>query len=83
MLFLGEHGHNNERVEVNSLTQHPEVVTPEQVEMDKLGDFTAGLGVGVKKEKENAANKFNHTAYIQSRSNLNQINIQVQSDSAA
>lgn len=43
MLFLGKHSHHDERVQVNSLTKHPEVVTPEQVEMDKLRNFTAGL----------------------------------------
>lgn len=52
MLFLGKHGHDNERVEVNSLTQHPEVVAPKQIEMEKLRNFTAGLkGRDFKKRK--------------------------------
>lgn len=38
-------------MEVDSLTQHPEVVTAKQVEVDELGDLTAGLKDEESREK--------------------------------
>lgn len=69
MLFLGKHSYNDECVKVNSLTQHPKVITPEQVKMDKLRNFTAGLMWERKKEKKSVVNMFHYNEYIQFRSN--------------
>ena len=46
MLFLCEHGHHDECVQVDALTQHPEVVTRHQVEVDEHDHLTAHLGEG-------------------------------------
>lgn len=43
VLLLGEHGHHDERVQVDPLAQHPEVVTAQQVEVDEHEQLTAGL----------------------------------------
>lgn len=43
VLLLGEHGHHDERVQVDSLAQHPEVVAAEEVEVDEERDLAAGL----------------------------------------
>lgn len=43
MLFFGKHGHDDECVQVNPLTQHPEVVASKDVQMDELRHFTADL----------------------------------------
>ncbi len=44
MLLLSKHSHNDESVQVYSLTQHPEVIAAKQVQMNELGHFTACLG---------------------------------------
>lgn len=44
VLLLGEHGHHDKRVQVDPLTQHPEVVASEEVQMDEHRHFTARLG---------------------------------------
>lgn len=46
MLLLCKHSHHDERVQVNAFTEHPEVVTAHQVEMDELRHFTAHLWQG-------------------------------------
>lgn len=48
VLLLCKHGHHDERVQVNAFTEHPEVVTAHQVEMDELRHFTAHLWWGEK-----------------------------------
>ena len=48
VLFLGEHSHDDECVQVDALTQHPEVVTAKQVQVNKHDHLTAHLvGGGV------------------------------------
>lgn len=51
VLLLSKHSHHDERVQVDALTQHPEVVTAKQVQVDKLGHFTARL-LGEKRDHE-------------------------------
>lgn len=43
VLLLGEHGHHDERVQVDSLAQHPEVVAAKEVEVNEERDLAAGL----------------------------------------
>lgn len=43
LLLLHEHGHDDEGVQVDPLTQHPEVVTAHGVEIQKLQHLAAGL----------------------------------------
>ena len=43
VLLLRKHSHHDECGQVNAFTEHPEVVTAHQVEMDKLRHFAAHL----------------------------------------
>lgn len=43
MLFLCKHCHYNQCVQVNALTQHPEVVTAQQIQIDERQQLTAFL----------------------------------------
>lgn len=43
VLLLGKHGHHDERVQINALAQHPEVIATKEVEMDEQGHFAARL----------------------------------------
>lgn len=49
MLLLSKHGHHDERVQIDPLTQHPEVVASKEVKMNEHRHFTARLG---RKHKE-------------------------------
>lgn len=46
MLLLGEHGHHDERVEVDAFAQHPEIVAAQHVHVEEMQDFTAHLQRG-------------------------------------
>lgn len=43
MLLLGKHGHDDQRVQVDPLAEHPEVITAEQVQVCKVQQLTASL----------------------------------------
>jgi hypothetical protein len=43
VLLFSKHGHHDQRVQVDSLTQHPEVVTAKQVQEYELGHLATGL----------------------------------------
>lgn len=43
VLLLRKHSHHDESVQIDPLTQHPEVITPEKVQMDELRHFAADL----------------------------------------
>lgn len=43
MLLLGEHGHHDERVQVDAFTQHPEIVAAQHVHVEEMQHFTADL----------------------------------------
>lgn len=43
MLLLCEHGHHDQGVQVDAFTQHPEVVTAHQVQLDEDEQLTAAL----------------------------------------
>lgn len=43
VLLLGEHGHHDERVQVDAFTQHPEIVAAQHVHVEEMQDFTADL----------------------------------------
>lgn len=43
VLFLCEHSHHNECVQVNAFTEHPKIVAAHQVKMNELRHFTAHL----------------------------------------
>ena len=43
VLLLSKHSHHNESVKVDPLTQHPEVHTAQNIEMDERGHLTAHL----------------------------------------
>lgn len=45
-LFLSEHGHHDECVQVDPFTQHPEVVAGHQVVVDKMQNLAAQLSEG-------------------------------------
>lgn len=53
VLLLSEHCHHDESVQIDPLTKHPKVVTAKQVEVDKLGHFTAYLEKHKNKHKKN------------------------------
>lgn len=43
VLLLGEHGHHDERVQVDAFAQHPEIVAAQHVHVEEMQDFTAHL----------------------------------------
>lgn len=43
MLLLGKHSHHNERVQIDALTKHPEVVTAQHVHVEEMQHLTAHL----------------------------------------
>lgn len=43
VLLLGEHGHHDERVQVDAFTQHPEIVAAQHVHVEEMQHFTADL----------------------------------------
>lgn len=43
VLLLSKHGHHDQSVQVDALTQHPEVVAAKQVQVNEEGDLAAGL----------------------------------------
>lgn len=52
VLLFRKHGHDDERVQVNPLAEHPEVVAAQQVHVDEHDELTARLeGRGEKRFK--------------------------------
>ena len=45
MLLLCKHSDHDQGVEIDPLAQHPEVVASKEVQVDKLGHFTARLEI--------------------------------------
>lgn len=43
MLFFRKHCHNNQRVQVDALAEHPEVVTAQQIQVDEHEQLAAHL----------------------------------------
>lgn len=43
VLLLGEHGHHDERVQVDAFAQHPEIVAAQHVHVEEMQHFTADL----------------------------------------
>ncbi len=43
MLLFGKHGHNNQRVQVDSLAKHPKIVTAQQIQVDEHEQLTTRL----------------------------------------
>lgn len=43
VLLLGEHGHHDERVQVDAFAQHPEIVAAQRVHVEEMQHFTADL----------------------------------------
>lgn len=60
MLLLGEHGHHDERVQVDAFTQHPEVVAAQHVHVEEMQHFTAHLQ-RVGSQAETPTRRVNHT----------------------
>lgn len=60
VLLLRKHSHDDERVQVDALAQHPEVVAAHQVHVDEHDDLTARLE-GRKKNKKNLSTSLHVT----------------------
>lgn len=43
VLLLCEHGHHDERVQVDAFTQHPEIVAAQHVHVEEMQHFAAHL----------------------------------------
>lgn len=43
VLLLREHGHHDERVQVDAFTQHPEIVAAQHVHVEEMQHFAAHL----------------------------------------
>lgn len=43
MLLLCKYGHHNQRVQVNPLAEHPEIVTAQHVHMEEVQHLAANL----------------------------------------
>lgn len=52
MLFFCKNRHNNQSVQVDTLTKHPEVVAAQQIQMDEHEQLTARLDGGKEKKKK-------------------------------
>lgn len=63
VLLLGEHGHHDERVEVDAFAQHPEIVAAQHVHVEEMQDFTAHLQRGGS-QRDTPAPPVNHTPHI-------------------
>lgn len=60
VLLLGEHGHHDERVQVDAFTQHPEVVAAQHVHVEEMQHFTAHLQ-RAESQTETSARPVKHT----------------------
>lgn len=57
MLFLCKHGHHDKSVQVNPLTQHPEIVTAQHVHVEEMQYLAANLQRGGMRKKKLSGNK--------------------------
>lgn len=79
MLLLGEHGHHDERVEVDAFAQHPEIVAAQHVHVEEMQDFTAHLQrAGSQRDRSTRPVNTSHTSHTWHHSSWRRRNTHVE-----
>lgn len=58
VLLLCEHGHHDERVQVDAFTQHPEIIAAQHVHVEEVQHLTADLQRGTGRENRRSSYLF-------------------------